>query len=191
MTLQTPLFAAHVLLPFRYLSPFNSHERFVNPTDIADQMMVAVGIGLVISLIFSELFGLAAGGMVVPGFIAINMGRPFDVLLTLVAAGITYLIVHALGSFIIIYGRRRTVLMILMGYLIRILMDFIPFESLSENEFLAAGDANFEVVGFILPGLIAIWMDRQGWLETLCALTAASVAIRMILIIIFGMELVH
>lgn len=162
----------------------------MNPTDFADQMMVAVGVGLVISLIFSELFGLAAGGMVVPGFIAVALGRPFDVALTLVAAGITYLVVHALGTFIIIYGRRRTVLMILVGYLIRIMMDFIPLNELSSIEFLATGDANFAVVGYILPGLVAIWMDRQGWLETLCALVTASVAIRMILIIIFGIKLV-
>lgn len=161
----------------------------MNPTDIADQMMVAVGVGLVVSLIFSELFGLAAGGMVVPGFIAVALGRPFDVVLTLVAAGLTYLIVHALGTFIIIYGRRRTVLMILVGYLVRILMDFIPFVELSSIEFLATGDANFAVVGYILPGLVAIWMDRQGWLETLCALVTASVAIRMVLIIIFGIKL--
>ncbi|TWT54924.1 Capsule biosynthesis protein CapC [Rubripirellula amarantea] len=162
----------------------------MNPTDMADQMMVAVGVGLVISLIFSELFGLAAGGMVVPGFIALNLGRPFDVLLTLFAAGITYLIVHALGTFIIIYGRRRTVLMILVGYLIRLLMDFIPFSELGSIEFLATGEANFMVIGYIIPGLIAIWMDRQGWLETMCALLTASVAIRMILVIIYGMALI-
>src|SRR6267143_394130 len=31
----------------------------------------AVGLGLVISLIFSETLGLAAGGMVVPGYVAL------------------------------------------------------------------------------------------------------------------------
>lgn len=158
-------------------------------TEYADQMMVAVGVGLVISLIFSELFGLAAGGMVVPGFIALNLGRPFDVFLTLVAAGIAYLIVHALGTFMIIYGRRRTVLMILVGYCVRLLMDTIPFDLLGSIELLATGDATFQVVGYILPGLIAIWMDRQGWLETLSALFTASVAIRMVLILIYGSTL--
>jgi len=152
-------------------------------------MIVAVGVGLVVSLIFSELFGLAAGGMVVPGFIAINLGRPFDVLLTLIAAAVTYLIVHALGTFIIIYGRRRTVLMILVGYLVRIMFDFLPLGSLASIEFLATGDAAFTVIGYIIPGLIAIWMDRQGWVETLSALIAASVAIRLVLILIFGMGL--
>ncbi|WP_197138138.1 poly-gamma-glutamate biosynthesis protein PgsC [Crateriforma conspicua] len=159
-------------------------------TEFADQMMVSVGVGLVISLIFSELFGLAAGGMVVPGFIALNLGRPLDVALTLVAAAATYLIVHSLGTFIIIFGRRRTVLMILMGYSVRLLMDMMPTEHLVSVDLFATGDATAQVVGYILPGLIAIWMDRQGWLETISALFTASVAIRMVLILIYGAALV-
>ena len=35
-----------------------------------DLLPVSVGIGLAVSLLFSELFGLAAGGMVVPGYVA-------------------------------------------------------------------------------------------------------------------------
>ena len=34
---------------------------------MTDLLTVAIGIGLAISLLFSEMFGLAAGGMVVPG----------------------------------------------------------------------------------------------------------------------------
>ena len=34
-------------------------------------IMQAIGIGLVLSLIFSETLGLAAGGMVVPGYAAL------------------------------------------------------------------------------------------------------------------------
>jgi hypothetical protein len=32
-----------------------------------DLLSASIGIGLAISLLFSEMFGLAAGGMVVPG----------------------------------------------------------------------------------------------------------------------------
>lgn len=35
-------------------------------------------------------------------------------------------------------------------------------------------------------GLIAIWFDRQGILETLTTLIAASVVVRVIIILIFG-----
>jgi poly-gamma-glutamate biosynthesis protein PgsC/CapC len=127
--------------------------------------------------------------MVVPGYVALYLGRPVDVILTLAAAIVTYLIVHTLSTFIIVYGRRRTVLMILVGYLVRMFMDTLPVGSLGTIEFLAAGEAQFAVIGYIIPGLIAIWMDRQGIVETICALIAASVMIRMILILIFGTEL--
>lgn len=154
-----------------------------------DQLMVAIGVGLVVSLVFTELFGLAAGGMVVPGYVALYLGRPFDVILTMLAATATYLIVHSLSTFIIVYGRRRTVLMILIGYLVRMLIESMSFGTLRKFELLATGDAQFDVIGYIIPGLIAIWMDRQGVMETLTALMAASVMIRMILILIFGTEL--
>ena len=152
-------------------------------------LTVAIGIGLCVSLLFSELFGLAAGGMVVPGYIAVFLDRPADIALTLLAAIITYFIVHLLSTFIIVYGRRRTVMMILVGYIVRMLFDFIPFEALGSIGVLASGEPSFSVIGFIIPGLIAIWIDRQGMIETLAALIAASVAIRLVLILIYGMEI--
>ena len=152
-------------------------------------LTVAIGIGLAVSLLFSELFGLAAGGMVVPGYIAIFLGKPFDVMLTLAAAIVSYFIVHLLSSFVIIYGRRRTVMMILVGYCIRMLIEFIPFDSLASIGLLSIGDPSFKVVGYIIPGLIAIWIDRQGLVETLAALIAASVAIRLLLILIYGTDI--
>src|SRR5919112_5141913 len=79
---------------------------------------VSIGIGLAVSLLFSELFGLAAGGMVVPGYVALHLAKPWNVVLTVGAGIATYFIVHALSSTMVIYGRRRTVIMILVGYLI-------------------------------------------------------------------------
>ncbi len=156
---------------------------------MAEILSVAIGIGLAVSLLFSELFGLAAGGMVVPGYFALFLNKPFDVVLTLVAAIITYGIVHLISTFVIIYGRRRTVMMILVGYIVRSLVSVVPLDSLASIEVLAMGDPSFSVIGYIIPGLIAIWMDRQGMVETLSALIAASVAIRLVLILIFGIEL--
>jgi hypothetical protein len=42
------------------------------------------------------------------------------------------------------------------------------------------------VVGYIIPGLIAIWIDRQGAPETFSSLITASVVVRLGLIIITG-----
>lgn len=156
---------------------------------MVELLSVAIGIGLAVSLLFSELFGLAAGGMVVPGYFALALSRPIDVVLTIAAALATYLIVYLMSTFIIVYGRRRTVLMILVGYLVRILFNYLPAELLSSVESYANEQTQFQVIGYIIPGLIAIWFDRQGWIETLSALITAAVAIRLVLILIYGNEL--
>lgn len=154
-------------------------------------LSVAIGIGLAVSLLFSEVFGLAAGGMVVPGYFALYLNKPVDVVLTIVAALGTYFIVYMLSSIVIIYGKRRTVMMILVGYMVRMLMDWVPYQRLqgSFNEVGPLASSDWVVIGYIIPGLIAIWMDRQGLIETLSTLLAASVVVRLILIIIFGSEM--
>ncbi len=140
---------------------------------------LAVGIGLAVSLLLSEVFGLAAGGMVVPGYIALFLTRPLDVAVTLGAGLATYILVHAFSTVVIIYGRRRTVLMILVGYLINAL-----FRSFAGGSMMMLGSVEFSVIGFIIPGLIAIWLDRQGVLETFSALLTASVIVRLVLVLL-------
>jgi poly-gamma-glutamate biosynthesis protein PgsC/CapC len=143
---------------------------------------LAIGIGLAVNLVFSELFGLAAGGMIVPGYLALSLTHPLDVVTTIGAGFVTYAIVHTLSSFIIVYGRRRTVLMILVGYLVGMAFRW-------GAGWLGTIDVQMQVVGFIIPGLIAIWFERQGIVETLGALLTASVVVRLVLILFVGQEL--
>lgn len=146
-----------------------------------EPLAAAIGVGLVISLLFSELFGLAAGGMVVPGYFAVGLSQPMDLALTLATAFITFAFVHALASVVIVYGRRRTVLMILVGYIVGALVRSMA----SDLETASGGD--YTVIGYIIPGLIAIWMERQGIVETISALLTAAVVIRLVLILV-GVE---
>lgn len=158
-----------------------------------DLLSASIGIGLAVSLLFSEMFGLAAGGMVVPGYIALYLNRPVDVMLTLAAALVTYFVVHSLSTFIIVYGKRRTVLMIIIGYLVRGLFDQIPFYASQPlfdlSQHFGTAPATFAVIGYVIPGLIAIWMDRQGVIETLAALITSAVVVRLALMLVFGLEL--
>ena len=163
-------------------------------------LALSIGIGLVVSLLFSELFGLAAGGLVVPGYIALYLTRPFDVGATLVAALLTFFLVRIASTFVIVYGRRRTALMILVGYAVGVLMKTAltaAFEATAETlapaaipadqafGLAAAGRQAVEagVIGYIVPGLIAIWLDRQGVVPTLAALITSAVVVRLILIL--------
>ena len=144
---------------------------------------LSIGIGLVVSLFFSEMLGLTAGGMVVPGYVALHLNRPVIVILTLAVSYFTYFIVHSLSAVMIIYGRRRTVLMILVGYGMGSLIRSAGYID------LPVGTIDLTVIGYIIPGLIAIWIDRQGLVESFSALIIASVIVRMVLILITGGEL--
>lgn len=149
-----------------------------------DILTLSIGLGLAVSLLFTELFGLATGGMVVPGYIALYLTQPISVLMTIGVGVLTFLIVHTLSGVMIVYGRRRTVMMILVGYLLG---------ALARTDYVAAfyeleGMEN-HVIGYIIPGLIAIWIDRQGLLETLSSLLTAAVVVRLVLILTFGEDL--
>ena len=146
-------------------------------------MTVSIGIGLVLSLIFSELFALAAGGMVVPGYLAMALHEPLSIVTTLTIALATWLLVGGLSQYVVLYGRRRTVLMILVGFLLNAL--FARYANLH----IEIGDLDLSAIGHIIPGLIAIWFERQGALATTAALTIAMVMIRLILILIYGADL--
>lgn len=146
---------------------------------------LAVGLGLVVSLLFSEFLGIAAGGLVVPGYVALFLDRPASVALTLVVGLITYALVHALSKVSIIYGRRRTVLMILVGYILGAALRY----GLGGTPGFWQGDFEYFVIGYIVPGLIAIWIDRQGLIETFSTLLTAAVVVRLGLILAVGPEL--
>ena len=146
-------------------------------------LSLSIGIGLVISLLSSEVLGLTAGGMVVPGYFALYLDRPLMIVITLLVSYLTYFIVHSLSTVMIVYGRRRTVLMILVGFAVGVLMR--SFGSLE----LPMTTIDLTIVGYIIPGLIAIWIDRQGLVESLSALIIASVIVRMVLILITGGEI--
>jgi poly-gamma-glutamate biosynthesis protein PgsC/CapC len=165
-------------------------------------LSVSIGIGLVVSLLFSELFGLAAGGLVVPGYIALYLSRPFDVAATLAAALLTFFLVRILSTFVIIYGRRRTALMILVGYALGVLVNAAlaaafeaslvtgaPEAPAHAATALAAGAGATRyaleagVIGYIVPGLIAIWLDRQGVVPTLAVLLTTAVVVRLVLVL--------
>ena len=122
---------------------------------------IYIGIGMVLSLFLTETLGVTAGGIIVPGYIAMNLDSPSRLIVTFGISLIVYLIIKVLSNFILIYGKRRLVLALLLGFLLGYFMR-------SENNILnGLMDTDFIVIGNIIPGLIANWMDRQGVLRTI------------------------
>lgn len=147
-------------------------------------IMQAIGLGLVLSLIFSETLGLAAGGMVVPGYIALMIHQPLRILGTIVVSLITFLTVRLMSHHMFIYGRRRTVMIILIGFC---------FGWASRELFVMTPSGlsvEFQTIGYIIPGLIANWMERQGVVQTISMMIVAGVLVRMLLMIFTGGEVI-
>jgi poly-gamma-glutamate biosynthesis protein PgsC/CapC len=168
-------------------------------------LALSIGIGLVVSLLFSELFGLAAGGLVVPGYVALYLTRPVDVAATLIAAFLTFFVVRLASTFVIMYGRRRTASMILVGYLSGVLVNAslaAILEAGAESAAYGASPSDAAalvlgsrvaieagVIGYIVPGLLAIWLDRQGVVPTMAAFLTAAIVVRLVLILTVPEEL--
>jgi gamma-polyglutamate biosynthesis protein CapC len=143
---------------------------------------VSIGIGLVVSLILSEALGMAGAGLVVPGYFALHLTKPLSIAVTFVSGLAAFGAMRALSGTLILFGRRRTILMILAGYLTGMIAKRISGAVIPDADF-------YPVIGFIIPGLIAIWLDRRGVVETVCSLITASVIVRLLLIMIYGVEI--
>lgn len=149
----------------------------------------SIGLGLVISLVFSEILGLAAGGLVVPGYIALYLDQPLRIIGTIGAALLTYVTVKALGRVILLYGRRTMVFSVLAGYLFGYLTRYLLVFNAATG--LGVDAVMLQSIGYIIPGLIAYWMLRQGIVETLCTMLMAAFIVRLGLVVAHGGRLIE
>jgi poly-gamma-glutamate biosynthesis protein PgsC/CapC len=146
---------------------------------------LTVGLGVLISLVFHEVFGAAAGGIVVPGYIAMHLHEPLRLIGTVLVAFIAFLAIRVASRFIFVYGRRRLVLAILLGFI----FGYLSRQMIS-YEFLSA-DIRLQAVGFIIPGLIANWMERQGVVKTIATMLIAASLVRILVILFTNGEIYH
>ncbi|HTU25760.1 MAG TPA: poly-gamma-glutamate biosynthesis protein PgsC [Pirellulales bacterium] len=152
-------------------------------------LTVSIGIGLAVGLLFSELFALAAGGLVVPGYIALSLTHPLDVALTIGIGIVASVATKALAQCTILDGRRRTVVTILVGYILDMLAErLLGGAPLEFGRQVLEQPAELRVIGYVIPGLIGTWIDRQGLVETVSTLLTASVVVRLLLILLYGAE---
>jgi len=139
---------------------------------------VTIGLGIVLSLLLSETLGVTAGGIIVPGYIALYIHQPFQVIITLLVAIIVWAIIQILGKRVFLYGKRRIVLALILGFF---------FGFLSRNFIFYSQDmVSLAVIGNIIPGLIANWMDRQGVIRTISVVILTAVMVKLAIILLFG-----
>lgn len=124
-------------------------------------LYVALVLGVTLSLIFTEKTGVLPAGLVVPGYLALVFNQPVFMVVVLLISILTYLIVtHGIGRWVILYGRRKFVAMLITGICLKLILDYfypvMPFEIFE-----------FRGIGIIVPGLIANTIQKQGMPLTL------------------------
>ncbi len=125
-------------------------------------------LGLVLALIFSELTGFSPGGLIVPGYFAIYLDQPWRPLITLAVAFLTVGIYRLACNYLILFGRRRFVFMILSGVVLAQLWYLLLPKFFPEP-------VSLRVIGWVVPGLLASNLERQKILPTLASLIFVSV----------------
>ena len=141
---------------------------------------LALTLGIIFSLIFIEVLGLAAGGIVIPGYIALQLNNPDRLVGTLVISLGTYLLIVLISKYTFLFGRRQMVVAILVGTILSIISHhFLIFNT-------ASSTLEFSAVGWIVPGLLAHWSVKQGYIKTIAMLSITAIIVRLIVILSFG-----
>ena len=149
---------------------FLEYQYFVLPYE--QYVYIAIGLGMVLSLLLSESMGVVAGGIIVPGYIALHLQDLPSIFLTFLISFLTYLIIYILSKKLLIYGKRRLILSLLLAFLLGLaLRTFVQI--------------NIDYVGFIIPGLIASWMDRQGVVRTISVILIESSIVHLFLMFLY------
>ncbi|MBN2010860.1 poly-gamma-glutamate biosynthesis protein PgsC [candidate division KSB1 bacterium] len=139
-----------------------------------DVIIEAIFLGILIGFIYYEVVGLTPGGIIVPGYIALYLTKPIILLTTLVVVFITYFIVKALTHVIILYGRRAFLAAVMIGFLLKWLLESVVFQ-------LSNATFDLQIIGYIIPGLIAHDMRKQGIAETLLSTAFVSSLVFVVL----------
>lgn len=141
-------------------------------------LTAALSIGVVISLIVTELIGLVPGGIIVPGYLAVMLDRPEALLVTFALTALTLLLLRLAARFMVLYSRRRFGVAVLIGLALSSLMQVLRPQ-------LAGLPFEWTGIGYVVPGLIAHQCDRQGVWKTVIAI-AISVPVVRLLVVAFG-----
>jgi poly-gamma-glutamate biosynthesis protein PgsC/CapC len=124
-------------------------------------------IGLVLALLWAEITDLSPGGIIVPGYFALYLDRPLRAAATLAVALLTLAIYRFFARRLILFGRRRFVLMVLFGA-------FLSQAWLLVLPRLFDAPLELRVIGWVIPGILASSLARQKVLPTLASLAAVA-----------------
>ncbi len=124
-------------------------------------------IGLIVAVLYVEIMDIYPGGIIVPAYIALYLDQPLRVLITLLIAFLSLLTYRGLSRFLILFGKRRFVMFVLLGALWAQLWYVLLPHFFSDSLELKA-------IGWLIPGLLANNLERQKPIPTLASLFVVS-----------------
>ena len=144
-------------------------------TELARMTLV---VGVLTSILFYERMQLTTGGAIVPAYLALFLPAPIYVLTTFVSGYLTYVVVSVvLAKRRILYGRRKFEVEMLVG-LAFVTLGTAAAYFLGARQPLLVGLAG---IGFLIPGVLAHDMFRQGPKRTLLAVAVTTSIVALVL----------
>jgi len=154
---------------------------------VSDQLArLTIVIGIVVSTIIYKQTGRTLGGVIVCGYLALFIRQPLHIVVTLTIAYLTFQIVHNyLKKRYMLNGRKLFEFEILVGLILQISW-FTAIKLLTRNNNIDA--VALYGIGFVLPGVIAHDMGRQGPLNTLNSIFLGTLIVSLIVIPLSAIE---
>jgi len=130
---------------------------------VNDSELLVIALGIALGLFYFQRTGYSPGGIITPGFIALELSSPEKVGFALVSgcavSALLFLAVKTWG----LYGRQRTGAAMLIALALKVTADsMLPASNLW--------------IGWVIPGLIGADMQRQGVLPTIAAALSSAFA---------------
>jgi len=140
-------------------------------------------LGIIISIIYYEITEISPGGIIVPGYMVLFLNQPLRIIITLLLSIITLYIVKLISNHTILYGKRKFALMIIISYSIRYILG-------RGMDFLELPMAATLIIGYLVPGIIAQNMDRQGIIKTISSLSIVTIALNFVIVFLRSVKVV-
>ena len=134
-------------------------------------------IGLIVGFLFFEFTGYSPGGVIAPAYLALFIHQPSKIANTVVIALLVFFIIRFLSARLILYGRRKFLIALILSFFIKLLITCLiqPIPVIAFD---------LQSIGYIIPGLIAHEMGRQKPVPTILSLGIVALLVFQISLII-------
>jgi len=135
-------------------------------------------IGLIVAVIYAEILDIYPGGIIVPAYVALYLDQPQRVLATILFAVLSLYTYKILSRFLILFGKRRFVMLVLLGVLWAQLWFILLPQFFS-------GPLEFRAIGWLIPGLLANNLEKQKFIPTLASMFTVSIITYFLVRVLF------